>query len=80
MVSASEDPLDVLGELDVRIQLGSAKTVTHRPVVCRNITQECIIGVDFLQLHGLDVRFSTRTLETTTTTMPFLVKSLYRVE
>ena len=73
VVSATGDPLLVLGTLDVYIEVGTV-AVTHPVIVCSNITHECIVGVDFLTLHGFDVKFSTKTLETMDASAPLLVE------
>ena len=51
VVSATGDPLLVLGTLDV-YEVGTV-AVTHPVIVCSNITHECIVGVDFLRCMGL---------------------------
>ena len=64
VVSATGDPLLVLGTIDVYIEVGTV-AVTHLVIVCSNITYECIVGADFLiTLHVFDVKFSTKTQET----------------
>ena len=74
VVSATGDPLLVPGTLDdVYIEVGTV-AVTHPVIVCNNITHECIVGVDFLTLHGFDVKFSTKTLETMDASAPLLVE------
>ena len=73
VVSATGDPLLVLGTLDVYIEVGTV-AVTHPVIVCGNITHECIVGVDFLTLHGFDVKFSTKTLEIMDASAPLLVE------
>ena len=73
VVSATGDPLLVLGTLDVYIEVGTV-AVTHPVVACSNITHECIVGVDFLTLHGFDVKFSTKTLETMDASAPLLLE------
>ena len=73
MVSATGDPLLVLGTLHVYIEVGTV-AVTHSVIVCSSIAHESIVGVDFLALHGFDVKYSTKTLETMDASAPLLVE------
>ena len=38
------------------------------------MTHDCIVGVDFLQRYGFDIRYSTNSLETGCTTTPLLLE------
>jgi hypothetical protein len=73
ITSATGDPLSVSGIVTVDIGVGDL-TVAHPTVVCENITHDCIVGVDFLQKHNLDVKFSTKTLNTATNSTPLLIE------
>ena len=73
ITSATGDPLSVSGVVTVDIGVGDL-TAAHPAIVCQNITRDCIVGADFLRKHNLDVKFSTGTLNTTTTSTPLLIE------
>ena len=52
-VGANGTPLDVVGQTTVSIQqaIGDFK-VNHQFIVVNNLTVDCLLGVDFLQMHG----------------------------
>jgi len=57
-VSAAGEPISVLGQITANIQLGSVKAA-HCFIVVRSLITPVIIGVDFMQRHGLVLDFTT---------------------
>ena len=56
VVSANGRPLDVLGRCGVRLQLGGVDVI--RPVlVAGDITQDCLVGIDFLSKYRCEISF-----------------------
>ena len=49
VLGANNMPLDVLGEVGITLQLGGV-TAQHRVLVCRDLTQEILVGIDFVRL------------------------------
>ena len=62
VVSANGQPLEVLGTCRLRIRLGGIHAV-HSVLVASDITQECLVGVDFLSKHGCVIDFETKTVK-----------------
>ena len=56
-------PLDVLGEVEITLQLGGV-TAQHRVFVCRGLAQEILVGIDFLRTHKCVLNFDTGTIYT----------------
>jgi len=50
VIAANGDELEVLGLGDVTLQVGGLET-THTVLVARGVTQECLLGADFLSRH-----------------------------
>ena len=50
VLGANNMPLDVVGETELTIELGSIKA-QHRVLVCRGLPQQVLIGIDFLMAH-----------------------------
>ena len=66
LVSAAGEPISLLGQITLPIQLGDIKT-DHPFVVVQSLITPVILGIDFMQKHGLVLDF-------TTTLLPFIVK------
>ena len=60
-ISTNGSPLDVIGETVADIILGDL-TMNQKFVVVRNITVECLLGADFLQMHGAVLNCGNHTL------------------
>ena len=62
IVSANGELLDIVGKCRLRICLGGIDVV-HSVLVAADITQECLLGVDFLAANKFKINFEDRTLE-----------------
>ena len=61
IVTANGNPLSLLGKSEAMLTLGDV--VTRYPVlIAKDLTQECIIGADFLECFKCIVDISTETL------------------
>ena len=58
LVSAAGDPIPVIGNITASIQVGNL-TVYHPLVVVQSLIVPVILGMDFLQQHGLTLDFTT---------------------
>ncbi|XP_028412535.1 uncharacterized protein LOC114535422 [Dendronephthya gigantea] len=56
VVSANGQPLGILGTCKLRIRLGGVD-VYHTVLVASDITQDCLIGVDFLAKYDCKINF-----------------------
>ena len=56
VISANGQPLQILGTCQVRIRLGGINTY-HNVLVANDITQDCLIGVDFLAKNNCLIDF-----------------------
>ena len=56
VISANGQPLEILGTCQVRIRLGGINTY-HNVLVANDITQDCLIGVDFLAKNNCLIDF-----------------------
>ena len=63
VLGANNMPLDVLGEVEITLQLGGV-TAQHRVFVCRGLAQEILVGIDFLRTHKCVLNFDTGTVYT----------------
>ena len=61
-ILATGYPVAALGLLSVTVSTGPTK-FHHRAIVCRHVTHDFIIGIDFLNKHDFDIKFSTLTLD-----------------
>ena len=50
-LSANETPLDVVGQMTVNVQLGDFK-VDYPFIAVNTFTIGCLLGADYLQMHG----------------------------
>ena len=58
LVSAAGDPIPVIGNVTASIRVGNL-TVYHPLVVVQSLIVPVILGMDFLQTHGLTLDFTT---------------------
>ena len=63
VLGANNMSLHVLGEVGITLQL-SGVTAQHRVFVCRGLTQEILVGIDFLRTHKCVLNFDTGTVYT----------------
>ena len=57
-MSAAGESISALGQITTNIQLGNVKA-DHCFVVVRSLITSVIVGVDFMQKHGLLLDFTT---------------------
>ena len=57
VVSANGQPLGILGRCDLRIGIGGVDEL-HPVLVANDVTQDCLIGVDFLARHKVIIDFA----------------------
>ena len=57
VVSANGQPLDVLGTCGVCFQLGGVDVI-HPVLVAGDITQDCLVGIDFLSKYRCEISFA----------------------
>ena len=78
VVAANGEKLDVRGRSNVILQVGGIHT--HYPVlVVRNVTQECLLGANFLENFGCTTNLRERTLSTGGCSMPLQFKNAQQV-
>ena len=58
---ANNLPLDVVGETELTLELGSIKA-QHKVLVCRGLPQQVLIGIDFLMTHKCIINFDNNTV------------------
>ena len=61
VVTADGSSLELLGQVTLSVEIGGLVRL-HPILVARNLTQECILGADFLVAHGCAIDYSTKTL------------------
>ena len=54
-------PLDVVGETELTLELGSIK-VQYQVLVCQGLPQQVLIGIDFLMAHKCIINFDNNTV------------------
>lgn len=59
---ANNLPLDVVGETELTLELGSIKA-QHKVPVCRGLPQQVLIGIDFLMTHKCIINFDNNTIQ-----------------
>ena len=69
VVSAMGEPIPVLGRVTLPVQVGPIK-VDHPLVVVQSLITPVILGIDFLQAHGLILDFTTTLVHVTTRPTP----------
>ena len=65
VVSATGEPIPVLGLVTLPVQVGPIE-VDHPLVVVQSLITPVILGIDFLQAHGLILDFTTTPVHVTT--------------
>jgi len=58
---ANNLPLDVVGETQLMLELGSIKA-QHNVLICRGLPQQVLIGIDFLITHKCIINFDNKTV------------------
>lgn len=61
VVTADGSSLELLGQVTLSVEIGGLVRL-HPILVAKNLTQECILGADFLVAHGCVIDYSTKTL------------------
>ena len=79
MISANGQPLEVLGTCKCRIRLGGIDAV-HCVLVAADITQDCLVGVDFLSKHNCVIDFEGNSVKAGGVTVPISCKGSGRAE
>ena len=59
---ANNLPLDVVGETELTLELGSIEA-QHKVLVCRGLPQQVLIGIDFLMTHKCIINFDNNTVK-----------------
>ena len=78
VIAATGEKLDVRGRSNVILQVGGIHT--HYPVlVVWNVTQECLLGANFLENFGYIINLRERTLFTGDCSMPLQFKNTQQV-
>ena len=62
LVSANGQPLDIRGKCDLKISLGGV-TVIHSVLVAADVTQDCLLGIEFLDKHNCTIDFNAKTIK-----------------
>ena len=60
-VSANSQPLDIRGKCDLEICVDGVNIV-HSVLVAADVTQDCLLGIDFLGKHGCKIDFEAKVL------------------
>ena len=68
LVSAAGEPIPIIGQITLPIQLGGLK-VDHLFVVDRSLITPVILGIDFMHKHGLVLDFTTTPISVRNHTM-----------
>ena len=68
LVSAAGEPIPILGQITLPIQLGGLK-VDYLLVVVRSLITPVILGIDFMHKHGLVLDFTTTPISVRNNTM-----------
>ena len=58
---ANNLPLDVVGETELTLELGSIEA-QHKVLVCRGLPQQVLIGIDFLMTQKCIINFDNNTV------------------
>ena len=61
VVSANGQPLNIRGKCDLQICVDGVNVV-HSVLVAADVTQDCLLGMDFLGKHGCTIDFETSSL------------------
>ena len=68
---ANGDPLQILGQTQSHIHLAGTD-FTHNVLVSGNVTQDCLLGADFLAAHGFVIDLQSRVLRQGQASTPLL--------
>ena len=71
VIAANGEPLSILGRTEIRIVIAGEEFL-HQVLIARDITQECILGADFLISHGFVIDLGNRLLRIGETSTPLL--------
>ena len=71
VLAANGGPLSILGQTEVRIVI-AGKEFSHQVLIAGDITQECILGADFLTTHGFVIDLGNHVLRVGETSTPLL--------
>ena len=74
VVAANGEKLDVCGSSSVSLQVGGICTC-YPVLVVRNVTQECLLGANFLENFGCTINLRERTLSVEGTSVPLQLKN-----
>ena len=74
VVAANGEKLDVCGRSSVSLQVGGICTC-YPVLVVRNVTQECLLGANFLENFGCTINLRERTLSVEGTSVPLQLKN-----
>ena len=62
VVSANGQPLDIKGKCELHICVNGVDVV-HSVLVATDVTQDCLLGIDFLSKHNCKIDFETQTIK-----------------
>lgn len=62
VVSANGQPLDIKGKCELEIFLGGV-SVVHPVLVTADVTQDCLLGIDFLGKHNCTTDLNDRSIK-----------------
>ena len=77
VVAANGKELEVIGQSMVTIHVGGLH-VSHCALIARGVTQECLLGADFLVQHGCIVDLRAMTLSAGGESSPLLFRSRHK--
>ena len=73
VIAANGEQLNIRGRSNVSLQVGAVQA--HHPVlVARNVTQECLLGADFLEKFGCIINLQGWTLRIGETSVPLEIR------
>ena len=78
-VSLAGEPIPVLGQITLPIQLGDVK-VDHSFIVVQSLITPAILSIDFMQKHGLELDFTTTPITIRSQTLHVRCQSDHDVE
>ena len=78
VVAANGEELEVLGLGEVTLQVGGLRTA-HTVLVTRGVTQECLLGADFLSHHHCVVDLGKRLLLAGGKSVPFQIQKPHHI-
>ena len=69
VIAANGEPLSILGQAEVCLEI-AGREFLHQVLIAGDITQECILGADFLTTHGFVIDLGNRLLRVGETSAP----------